>query len=172
MWKVFARRTDGRTTTTDDGRCAMTIAHSSLRLRWAKNVFCYKAVVSTHLQSRKSQKQRHLMEHVSKIGWQSWRGKNLNEAKIKKYAHWYFVCKFHPRFFIDHSLHLLNEIRKKTFCENYVRSSVRIVEYTKYQRRCETASWSDIKVDLRTWLHVPSGTLWSTSSDTHQVVEI
>ena len=36
------RRTDddGRTTTdgrTDDGRCAMTIAHSSLRLRWAKN---------------------------------------------------------------------------------------------------------------------------------------
>ena len=28
------RRTDGRT---DDGRCAMTIAHSSLRLRWAKN---------------------------------------------------------------------------------------------------------------------------------------
>ena len=27
-------------------------------------------------------------------------------------------------------------------------------------------------VDRRTWLHVPSGTLWSTSSDTHQVVEI
>ena len=43
MWKVYGRttdddddgRTDGRT---DDGRCAMTIAHSSLRLRWAKNV--------------------------------------------------------------------------------------------------------------------------------------
>ena len=37
MWKVYGRtddgrRTDGRT----DGRCAMTIAHSSLRLRWAK----------------------------------------------------------------------------------------------------------------------------------------
>ena len=28
------------------------------------------------------------------------------------------------------------------------------------------------EVDLRTWLHVPSGTPWSTSSDTHQVVEI
>ena len=28
------------------------------------------------------------------------------------------------------------------------------------------------EVDRRTWLHVPSGTLWSTSSDTHQVVEI
>ena len=27
------------------------------------------------------------------------------------------------------------------------------------------------EVDCRTWLHVPSGTLWSTSSDTHQVVE-
>ena len=28
------------------------------------------------------------------------------------------------------------------------------------------------EVDRRTWLHVPSGTHWSTSSDTHQVVEI
>ena len=28
------------------------------------------------------------------------------------------------------------------------------------------------EVDRKTWLHVPSGTLWSTSSDTHQVVEI
>ena len=27
-------------------------------------------------------------------------------------------------------------------------------------------------VDRRTWLHVPSGTHWSTSSDTHQVVVI
>ena len=33
------RQTDGRRTDrrTDDGRCAMTIAHSSLWLRWAKN---------------------------------------------------------------------------------------------------------------------------------------
>ena len=28
------------------------------------------------------------------------------------------------------------------------------------------------EVDRRTWLNVPSGTHWSTSSDTHQVVEI
>ena len=28
------------------------------------------------------------------------------------------------------------------------------------------------EVDRRTWLHVPSGTHWSTSSYTHQVVEI
>ena len=28
------------------------------------------------------------------------------------------------------------------------------------------------EADRRTWLHVPSGTHWSTSSDTHQVVEI
>ena len=42
IWKVYGRtttddddgRTDGRT---DDGRCAMTIAHLNLRLRWAKN---------------------------------------------------------------------------------------------------------------------------------------
>ena len=27
------------------------------------------------------------------------------------------------------------------------------------------------EVDRRTWLHVPSGTPWSTSSDTHQVIE-
>ena len=27
------------------------------------------------------------------------------------------------------------------------------------------------EVDCRTWLHVPSETPWSTSSDTHQVVE-
>ena len=36
--KCESLRTDGRTDgRTDDGRCAMTIAHSSLRLRWAKN---------------------------------------------------------------------------------------------------------------------------------------
>ena len=39
---VKSLRTDGRTDDdddgrTDDGRCAITIAHSSLRLRWAKN---------------------------------------------------------------------------------------------------------------------------------------
>ena len=28
------------------------------------------------------------------------------------------------------------------------------------------------EVDRRTWLHVPSGTHWSTSSDTQNVVEI
>ena len=28
------------------------------------------------------------------------------------------------------------------------------------------------EVDRRTWLHVSSETHWSTSSDTHQVVEI
>ena len=28
------------------------------------------------------------------------------------------------------------------------------------------------EVNRSTWLHVPPGTNWSTSSDTHQVVEI
>ena len=27
------------------------------------------------------------------------------------------------------------------------------------------------RIDCGTWLHVPSGTHWSTSSDTHQIVE-
>ena len=32
--------------------------------------------------------------------------------------------------------------------------------------------YESTEVDHRTWLHVPSGTSWSTSSDTHQVVKI
>ena len=32
--------------------------------------------------------------------------------------------------------------------------------------------YESTEVDRRTWLHVPSGTHWSTSSDTHQVVKI
>ena len=32
--------------------------------------------------------------------------------------------------------------------------------------------YESTEVDRSTWLHVPSGTHWSTNSDTHQVVEI
>ena len=32
--------------------------------------------------------------------------------------------------------------------------------------------YKSTEVDRTTWLHVPSGTHWSNSSDTHQVVEI
>ena len=32
--------------------------------------------------------------------------------------------------------------------------------------------YKSTEVDRRTWLHVPSGTPWSTSSDTYQIVEI
>ena len=32
--------------------------------------------------------------------------------------------------------------------------------------------YESTEVDCRTWLHVPSGTLWSTSSDIHQVSEV
>ena len=32
--------------------------------------------------------------------------------------------------------------------------------------------YESTEVERRTWLHVPSGTPWSTSSDTNQVVEI
>ena len=36
------------------------------------------------------------------------------------------------------------------------------------QFRC----YESTEVDSRTWLRVPSGTLWSTSNDAHQGVEI
>ena len=32
--------------------------------------------------------------------------------------------------------------------------------------------YESTEVNRRTWLHVPTGTHWSTSSDTRQVVEI
>ena len=32
-------------------------------------------------------------------------------------------------------------------------------------------SYESNEVDRRTWLHVPSGTHWSTSSDTHQMLK-
>ena len=32
--------------------------------------------------------------------------------------------------------------------------------------------YESTEVERRTWLHVPSGKRWSTSSDTRQVVEI
>ena len=32
--------------------------------------------------------------------------------------------------------------------------------------------YESTEADRRTWLHMPSGTLWSTSSDTHQVSEV
>ena len=32
--------------------------------------------------------------------------------------------------------------------------------------------YESTEVDRRTWLHMPSGTQWSTSSDTHPEIEI
>ena len=32
--------------------------------------------------------------------------------------------------------------------------------------------YESTEVECRTWLHVPSGKFWPTSSDTHQVVEV
>ena len=32
--------------------------------------------------------------------------------------------------------------------------------------------YESTEVDRRIWLHVPSGTHWSTSSDTHRLLEI
>ena len=32
--------------------------------------------------------------------------------------------------------------------------------------------YESTEVDRRTWLHMPSGTPWSTNSDTHQVLVV
>ena len=48
----------------------------------------------------------------------------------------------------------------------------------QFQSTLNTENFDDPKryvstgLDRKTWLHVPSGYLWSTSSDTHYVVEI
>ena len=42
----------------------------------------------------------------------------------------------------------------------------------KYGKFMLSKRYESTEVDRRTWLHVPSGTHWSTSSDTHQVIEI
>ena len=51
--------------------------------------------------------------------------------------------------------------------QNYKFQSIFIRKSLMPSKRHEST-----EVDLRTWLHVPSVTHWSTSSDTHQVVEI
>ena len=45
-------------------------------------------------------------------------------------------------------------------------------EFLNTEKLMLSKRYESTEVDRRTWLHVPSGTLWSTSSDTHQVVEI
>ena len=46
--------------------------------------------------------------------------------------------------------------------------------FNKFKRKILMLSkrYESTEVNCRTWLHVPSETHWSTSSDTHQVVEI
>ena len=59
------RRTDGRT----DGRCAMTIAHSSLRLRWAKKC-AYQTARWADGQTKRSLCATMLhMQHKNSISW-------------------------------------------------------------------------------------------------------
>ena len=51
--------------------------------------------------------------------------------------------------------------------QNYKFNQFLIRKISMLSKRYEST-----EVDRRTWIHVPSGTHWSTSSDTHQVVEI
>ena len=57
------------------------------------------------------------MEHVSKIGWQSLLGKNLNEAKktLTEILFAHFILDF----LTDHIIHLLNDICKHFLREPY-----------------------------------------------------
>ena len=56
--------------------------------------------------------------------------------------------------------------RKYIVSDNYTHGN-KCTENFDALKRYETTEG-----DRRSWLHVSSGTLWSTSSDTHQVVEI
>ena len=51
--------------------------------------------------------------------------------------------------------------------QNYNFNQFKTRKILMFSKRYEST-----EVDRRTWLHVPSGNHWSTSSDTHQVVEI
>ena len=46
------------------------------------------------------------------------------------------------------------------------------MEYLNTENFDALKRYESTEVDRRSWLHMPSGTHWSTSSDTHQVVEI
>ena len=50
--------------------------------------------------------------------------------------------------------------------QNYISINFKTENFDALKR------YDSTEVDRRTWLHVPSGTYWSTSNDTHQVVEI
>ena len=47
-----------------------------------------------------------------------------------------------------------------------------VINPQKYNFEHGKQRYESTGVDCKTWLHVPSGTPWSASSDTHQVVEI
>ena len=63
-----------------------------------------------------------------------------------------------------------NKLKPKGGCNEPTKLQFRIIlirAVLKLSKRYEST-----EVDRRTWLYVPSGTHWSTNSDTHLVVEI
>ena len=54
----------------------------------------------------------------------------------------------------------------------FVQNSALPIFYNFNQFLMLSKRYESTEEDRRTWLHVPSGTHWSTSSDTHRVVEI
>ena len=63
-----------------------------------------------------------------------------------------------------------NKLKQKGWCSKPTKLQISINLKTENFDALE--SYESTEADRRTWLIVPSGTHWSTSSDTHQVVEI
>ena len=63
-------------------------------------------------------------------------------------------------------------LSQKGRCNNPTKFQILLILHVTKKILMLAKRHESTEVDRRTWLHVPSWTLWSTSSDTHQEVEI
>ena len=133
------RTTDGRT---DDGRCAMTIAHLSLRLRWAKKRLLLRCI------------------HHFKSNWIN----NIDHMRISGNEPSSVILRQTKKF---PKLKTLTRKYQNMLKPKLQFQSILYGNFLMLSKRYEST-----EIDRRTWLHVPSGTYRSTSRDTHEVVEI
>ena len=61
-----------------------------------------------------------------------------------------------------------NKLKPKGWCNEPTK--LKFVSILNTENFDALQSYESTEVDRRTWLHVSSGTHWSTSSDTHQVL--
>ena len=62
-----------------------------------------------------------------------------------------------------------NKLKRKRWC--YKPTKLQFQSILTQKISMLSKRYESTEVDRRTLLHVPSGTFWSTDSDTHQVVE-